>query len=812
MDKNKSINEINFELAIAAGKIGTWVRDLSTDLITQSPITSQILGHGEGETIIPFEYLFTFTHEEDVPKFRAPLDQSINSGEPFDIEFRIWRPDGKLRWITVRGKSIKDKTGKPVQIVGVMFDITEKKQAAERFRLLTEYSPDAILVEINHQLVYANPAAIHLLGMTQAHRLTGYSFLDFTTDKSRGAVVATYKSIHENHPASSLFDLQVRRIDGACIDIQAVFGFLFWDGQAATQIMLRDLTELKKTQRQVQKLSERLELIIEGTGEGIWEWDIVENTYTFSGGFSKIIGRNESKFNTSTIDWYNIIHPDDVSRVELTFQESLKTKAPVYGCEFRVKAADKGWKWVRARGVVVEQNESGKALIMAGTLTDITTKKESDELAWKHANLDPLTSLPNRRLFHECLEFELQKNKHTGRQVALLFIDLDGFKRVNDFYGHDAGDVLLIETARRIKESLRKKGSTVARIGGDEYIVILSDLARIAHVEYVCSRILDSLSQPFTLGENIGYVSASIGISLYPLDAQEPEELIRKADQAMHVAKENGKNRFAYFTKELDEKAHERLQIMNDLRVALSLNQFAIHYQPIFDLRTHQLVKAEALLRWVHPTMGNISPAVFIPLAEELGLITPIGNWMFKEAVKFCKQCETCLTGPFQISINMSPIQFMAAEKEINWMKYLADAELSGEKIVIEITEGVLLNASEKVLERFNEFRNAGIHIALDDFGTGYSSLSYLQKFDIDYIKIDKSFVQDITVNQGSRTIAETVIVMAHKLGKEVIAEGIETQEQLAYLAQENCDYGQGFLFSKAVSADQFLALSVGAF
>jgi len=802
----QSVNEINFELAIEAGEIGTWKRDLGTNLITQSPITSRILGHGQDETVIPFEYLFTYTHQDDLLKFGKALNPLIESGEPFDVEFRIWRPDGKMRWITVRGKSIKDESGKPVQVIGVMFDITEKKQAMERFRLLTEYSPDAILVEVNHHFVYANPMARQLLGTEEECRLFDYSFLQFAGRDHRDVVIAAYRSISEQKPASPLFDLQMKRLDGSLIEVQAICGFLFWDGQAATQIMLRDVTELKKSLSQVKQLSDRLELIIEGTGEGVWEWNIADNTFTFSGGFNKIIGRESGKFNTTTMDWYSIIHPDDVSRVKLIFQESLKERIPVYGCEFRVRAVSNDWKWVSARGVIVEQGSDGQPRVMAGTLTDITIRKASDELAWKHSHLDALTSLPNRRLFRECLELAMQKSKHTSSQIVLLFIDLDGFQCVNDLYGHDAGDLLLIESARRIKDCVGQS-STVARIGGDEFIVILSELPRMEQVELVCPKILDALAAPFNLRDSAGYVSASIGISLYPFDATNPEELIRKADQAMHVAKSSGKNRFAYFTKELDDRAHERLKIMNDLRVALPMDQFEIHYQPIVDLKTKRLVKAEALIRWDHPTMGRVSPALFVPLAEELGLITPIGNWMFRETVRFCKECELVFDFPFQIGINMSPIQFMSDGSGLHLVQYLSETGFPGERIVIEITEGVLMNASDNVFSRFNEFRKAGIQIALDDFGTGYSSMSYLHRFDIDYIKIDKSFVQNVTVNQGSRAIAETIIAMAHKLNKEVIAEGIETQDQLEYLVQAGCDYGQGFLFSQAVPAEQFIEL-----
>ena len=495
-----------------------------------------------------------------------------------------------------------------------------------------------------------------------------------------------------------------------------------------------------------------------------------------------------------------------MERVTSAFRASLTEMTPLYECEYRLRMRDGNWKWVKARGVIVERDANGQPLTMTGTLSDITARKEADELAWRQANLDVLTSLPNRRLFRERLEVELLRAKRTQRQLALLFIDLDGFKQVNDLYGHDAGDLLLIEAAQRLKSCIRET-DIVSRLGGDEFTIILSDLLHQDHVEFICQKILLSLAEPFALGEDVGHVSGSIGVALYPLDGYNSEELTRKADQAMYAAKQTGKNQFNYFTREMDDKAHLRLRLTNDLHSALLLNQFEVHYQPIVDLHSGRITKAEALLRWRHPTMGNIMPSLFIPLAEESSLIRTIGNWVFREAAWFSKRCSEHLGLPFQISVNKSPVQFMARETEDNWLDYMLNLGLPANSICVEITEGALLNASQRVSDRLLEFRDAGVQVALDDFGTGYSSMAYLQKFDIDYLKIDRSFVKNIMTDKDSRTIAETIIVMAHKLGKKVVAEGVENVDQLSCLMQADCDYGQGFLFSAAVPAERFLEL-----
>ncbi|MGV3741435.1 MAG: putative bifunctional diguanylate cyclase/phosphodiesterase, partial [Burkholderiaceae bacterium] len=599
---------------------------------------------------------------------------------------------------------------------------------------------------------------------------------------------------------------QVKRLDGSLLCVQAACGDIVWEDRPAVQIMLRDITELKQTQNKLRQMSERLQLAIEGSGEGVWDWDIPNNRFVFSGGLNRILGRPTISAPSEAIEWHKAIHPDDYARVMSTFRDALAEKAPVYECEYRLKSRSGNWKWIWARGVIVDRDAQGKPTLMTGTLSDITARKESDELAWRHANLDALPGLPNRRLFRERLEMELLKVRRSEHQLAVLFIDLDGFKQVNDLYGHDAGDLLLMEVARRLKCCVRET-DTVARLGGDEFTVILTELANLDHVEFVCQKILAALAEPFHLGKDTGYISGSIGVSLYPMDASAPEDLLRKADQAMYAAKHTGKNQFNYFTKEMDERAHARLWITNELRHALRNRQLEVHYQPVVDLNSGQIVKAEALLRWRHPKLGNIEPAEFIPMAEESGLIKQIGNWVFKQAAMCSKQCAQSTGRPFQIGVNKSPIQFMARDADANWLHFLSEQELPPNSISVEITEGVLLHASEKVESRLHEFRDAGVEVALDDFGTGYSSMSYLQKFHIDYVKIDQSFVQSMTTDSNSRTIAETIIMMAHKLGQKVIAEGVETQEQLDCLVHAGCDYGQGFLFSYPVPAHNLLEI-----
>ncbi len=455
--------------------------------------------------------------------------------------------------------------------------------------------------------------------------------------------------------------------------------------------------------------------------------------------------------------------------------------------------------------LVRESDGSGLFVVV---VRDVTEKNESDEMIWQQANFDTLTGLPNRRMFYDRLEQEIKKSHRSGLPMALMLLDLDRFKEVNDTLGHAQGDVLLVETARRIVECVRES-DTVARLGGDEFTVILSAMEDTNSVERIAQNIIERLAAPFQLLQEMVYVSASMGITLYPNDAQTIDTLITNADQAMYLSKNSGRNRFSYFTTALQEAAQTRIRLGNDLRNALAGEQLAVYYQPIVEMASGKIVKAETLLRWQHPERGMVNPMQFIPLAEESGLIHEIGDWVFHEATRELKRWRERFVPEFQISVNVSPVQFR--QNGVNhaslWISHLRAIDLPGQSLVIEITEGVLLNAEINVTENLLSFRGAGVQMALDDFGTGYSSLSYLKKFDIDYLKIDQSFVRNLEDDMDNRALCEAIIVMAHKLGLKVIAEGVETEWQRDLLTAYGCDYAEGWLYSKAVPLEQFEVL-----
>jgi diguanylate cyclase (GGDEF)-like protein/PAS domain S-box-containing protein len=440
-------------------------------------------------------------------------------------------------------------------------------------------------------------------------------------------------------------------------------------------------------------------------------------------------------------------------------------------------------------------------------IRDISERKHAETVIWNQANFDSLTSLPNRNLFLQNLEHEMRSCDRSNLSLALLYIDLDRFKDVNDTLGHDMGDLLLIEISSRLKKTLREI-DTVSRLSGDEFTVILGQIDDPLSVQPLCQQLLDELARPYQLDNEKVFLTASIGVTFYPQDSKDIDVLQRSGDQAMYAAKGNGRNSFHFFTPELQERALRKRKMIKDLREAMQQHQFEIYYQPIIDMKTQGLVKAEALLRWHHPESGMVSPSVFIPIAEETGLIADIGNWVFYSAVEQANRWRDQFDIDFQVSINTSPLQWIDEAAAMNqWFSHLKEIGISGQAIGVEITEGLLMDANDKITNRLLDFRDAEIQLSIDDFGTGYSSLSYLKQFDIDYLKIDQSFVRNLDHDKNDLALCEAIIVMAHKLGIKVIAEGVESETQSQLLKDFDCDYAQGYLYSKPIPASDFEAL-----
>ena len=464
-----------------------------------------------------------------------------------------------------------------------------------------------------------------------------------------------------------------------------------------------------------------------------------------------------------------------------------------------------GEAYLKNMRITTVRDIAGKVQNYVLAFSDITEKRAAEDALFRQANFDSVTGLPNRHMFHLRLERAVDLAKTAGTMTALILLDLDNFKEVNDTLGHSAGDTLLAEVAGRLRHHVRED-DTAARVGGDEFALILTGLSDTDCIEARARDVLRLFEKPAAIGDERVFMSASLGIAIYPDDTLSLEELFKNADQALYAAKASGRGCLHFFTRALSRAATERKRMASDLRRAIAEQQFEVHYQPIIDLRSGRIAKAEALIRWHHPSRGFVSPGTFIPLAEETGLIVPLGDWVARQAIAEVVRCRQHYDADFQITVNLSPVQLRSSGfAGIEWIREMLAQGVDGSAIGIEITEGMLLSSEPAVMENFATIREAGIKILVDDFGTGYSSLAYLRKFAVDTLKIDGSFIADL--EGAGRDICEAIIVMAHRLGLDVVAEGVETTRQCDILRSIGCDFVQGYLFASALPAGPFEAL-----
>lgn len=553
----------------------------------------------------------------------------------------------------------------------------------------------------------------------------------------------------------------------------------------------------------LQRNKSRFKAMLDAAMDAIMEIDSDGNITHWSHQAASMFGWNEGEAIGRPL--HNLIIPERLRDAHLQGIQRYRpgTSAPVVNKRFETQALRRdGSEFPIELTVSSIELQDGSAF--CAFIRDITEQKQAAAQLKNLAHYDNITGLPNRVLFQDRLLQETKQTKRTGLPTALMFLDIDHFKEINDTLGHAQGDALLLQAAERLSACLRDT-DTVARFGGDEFVVILSQLHDLDSINQIAERMLESMTTPFYLQGEIAYVSISIGIAIFPLDTDSCETLIKNADQAMYLVKKSGRNNYTYFTSSMQDAAQSRRQLTNDLRGALAARQYRIFYQPIVHLASGRIEKAEALLRWQHPLHGLMLPDEFLQIAEETGLIGEIGEWVYQTATGQAARWQQRHDRPFQLSINQSPSQLLQNGPGLAAKcRELQGGKRSDEYLMVEITEGMLMQAGEEIGEVLLAYRDAGIQIALDDFGTGYSSLSYLSRFNIDFIKIDRSFVSNMTAGNEDFSLCEAVIAMAHKLGIQVIAEGVETEMQKVLLTEIGCDYAQGYLFSKPLPAEEF--------
>jgi diguanylate cyclase (GGDEF)-like protein/PAS domain S-box-containing protein len=561
----------------------------------------------------------------------------------------------------------------------------------------------------------------------------------------------------------------------------------------------------KRAQEALRESEERYALAARGANDGLWDWNLLAETVYFSPRWKTMLGYQDGEIGDKPEEWLSRIHDADRDRVKEEIAAHQKGATLHFESEHRVLHKDGTFRWMLSRGLAVHDG-SGKAVRMAGWQTDITEGKVSD----------PLTGLPNRVLFTDRLGRLI---KHAKRrkdyQFAVLFLDLDGFKMINDSLGHLVGDQLLVGVATRLEKCLRAtdtvarlgQGFIVARLGGDEFTILLDDLKDPSDARLAAERLMKAVTAPFVLSGKEVFTSVSIGIALSNASYEEPEEILRDADTAMYRSKSLGKARYEVFDADMRASVMARLQLEMDMRRALERGEFSNSYQPIVSLASGKIVGFEALLRWQHPTRGQVGPQEFISVAEETGVIRQLGWWNLHEA---CRQMSEWRTkydaySDLTMSVNLSPKQFLQPNLLADIQSLLLELGLPPNSLKLELTESTVMGDPSAAIEMLEQIKAYGISLAIDDFGTGYSSLSYLHRFPLDTLKIDRSFISEMGdgQNNGGMEIARTILPMASNLHLEVVAEGVETSEQVAMLKQLHCKYGQGYYFSKPLSADE---------
>jgi diguanylate cyclase (GGDEF)-like protein/PAS domain S-box-containing protein len=737
---------------------------------------------------------------------REKLALKVNGGsKQTAYELDCIRKDGSRITLEINTSSIQ-QDGVPVAVQGIARDITERKFAESAIRENEEKYRD--LFENANDLIYTHDLAGNFTSLNRAGEvMTGYSREEAIRMNIEQVVAPDFLEQARRMTATKVagetptaYELEIISKGGNRVSLELSTRLIFQNGKAVgVQGIARDITERKRTEEALRASEQRYRQLGEGILHQIW-------TARPDGLLDYVNKRTLEYFDRSNDEmigdgWRSVVHPDDIESCIKCWTRSLRTGEP-YETEFRLRRHDGQYRWHAAKATA-GRDSFGNINKWFGTNTDIHEQKESEEKLNYYARHDPLTDLPNRVEFMVHLNQAIMRaNDNPTAKFAVLFLDLDRFKVINDSLGHVTGDKLLVAIASRLKAALRP-GDVVARLGGDEFTILLNRTGGEADVAHVVERLQAKISHPFTIDNYEVFTTASVGIILSDEVKREPDDYLRDADAAMYRAKEGGKARYEIFDREMHVRNLNLLQTETDLRHAVERNEFEVLYQPIADLESGRVSEFEALIRWRHPVHGLISPNAFVGVAEETGLIIPIGRWILEESCRQIARWQKNFDHRLSVSVNLSAKQLMHPSLTSQVGDILIETGLDPRQLKLEVTESTVMEHSEKSMSVLKDLDDLGVHLSTDDFGTGYSSLSYLQRFPFDRLKIDRSFVDKLGENKKSDAIVKTILMLGTNLGIEVVAEGIETEKQLDLLKVLGCKLGQGYLFSRPVSADE---------
>jgi diguanylate cyclase (GGDEF)-like protein/PAS domain S-box-containing protein len=811
---------------ISAGHERTW-QEYSTEkayleeLFQNSPEAIVLVDNDSRVLRInnPFTDLFGYTEEELVGRpmddllttgeFRGEahdITRQIARGEKVALETVRRRQDGTLVEVSITGVPVRYGGGQ-VGVFGIYRDVTRRNAIERELRRLqkaVETTQLGVTVsDLEGQIVYVNPAEAEMHGW-EVEALIGQDARIFAAEKQ-----ATPLTPQQLQSLTSWRRETInKRRDGSLFPVQLMSDVVRDVGGTVIGIVTtcEDITRRKAAEAALRASEERYALAARGANDGLWDWEVPTRTAYFSDRWKAILGYGPTEVE-GTIDWWlDRVHPEDADRVREDLDAHLRGETEHFESEHRVRHRDDAYRWVLVRGLAV-RDADGQPQRMAGSITDISAWKRVEETLARDALYDPLTGLPNRSFFTNLLERAVRRvRRRKGYRFAVLFLDLDRFKVVNDSLGHETGDQLLVGVSERLERCLRP-GDVVARLAGDEFCILVDDITGGDDAVLIAERVQEELAAPFQLNGHRVFASASIGIATSDTELG-PEHLLRDADTAMYRAKSRGRSRFEMFDHEMHERAMRLLEMESDLRTALDEEQFRLHYLPTVSVTTREVEGFEALVRWEHPQRGMVSPAEFVPIAEETGVMIALGQWVLREA---CRQMAAWSAAfpdmvNLSISVNLSRHQLQQVDLVEDVERVLQETGLDPHRLKLEVTETVLMDDpdfSTSVVRRLSE---VGVQVQIDDFGTGYSSLSYLNHLNIDTLKIDRSFISSL--GHGKRSVVvEAIVRLATDLGIHVVAEGVETERQLKSLTELECEHAQGFLFSKPLTGEKVTQL-----
>lgn len=767
-----------------------------------SPACEKITGYSAPEFIQnPALYKEIILHE-DRKKFSEHHCGDLTRKGVRKTHFRIRRRDGQIRWIEHTCQLAFDEHETYLGIRVTNRDTTELIQAdddleksEQKFQKLIETANDAIFIcEVESgKITNVNQKACELTGYT-APELIGRPYYDIYPPEDR----PFYKEFFEErvyNTSSPQRNIFVQNRDGRKIPVEVSGSVTTFRGKTFMLDIYRDITERLETELQLRKLSSAVEqspssaVIMDTTGR--LEYANPKFMQTTGYNLNEIIGQN----------WFSLKTDHLTQNQSNDIWKNLQTGQAWRG-ELHSKKKDGTFFWEYTAISPIRRYDGNISHFLAVS-EDITIRKQYEEQLLRQATYDNLTQLPNRLLMLDRLKQAVARVKRENIKTAILFIDLDHFKDVNDTLGHDNGDKLLIEVARRLQNCIRGS-DTVSRLGGDEFLVILQNIGEETMASIVAQRILESLAAPVIVENQEIFISASIGITVAPNDSDDPQVLLRNSDAAMYQSKEASRNTFHFFTAEMNERVRLRMQISTRLRHAIEENALSLLYQPIIDVKTEKCVGAEALIRWKDSQLGPVFPDQFIPIAEETNQIIPIGKWVMETALTQAKQWQTTILPNFRMSVNVSVRQL----KDTNLGRETEDVvrrlNIPPETIEMEITEGFILSQNPVILKNLESFRQLGVHMAVDDFGTGYASFGYFSKFSFHTLKIDRQFLWDTGKDPSKTKLFQAIIYVGQSLGLKIVSEGVETKEHLDLIRSFNCDYLQGFYFAKPLTVPDF--------